>query len=287
MEYQLRHLISDSNSKANLRLIKKEDQFFVQKDFLSDLERAMLNTKKQKDFGVIPIDRRHSVFSVEIIETLSSSNVFSIRMPFVDGVPIQHLLSFGRAGDIHLFLSLLEQFLYGQIEKSESQSISLSLFLDKLEHIRDKTRDGALKEIISLCYLNLQFWPHELSFPIGPCHGDLTLSNMVFTSDNNIVLFDFLAVFLESPLQDVAKLLIDIEYGWSVRTYSDMHTTRLRVIDKYCSQHLFSDLHTAYHDQIRLLKLFNFLRLLPYIEDRISLDWALHKAKSISSFSVY
>ena len=46
-----------------------------------------------------------------------------------------------------------------------------------------------------------------VEIPLGPCHGDLTTSNVLFAHDSSaIALVDFLDSFLESPLVDLAKL---------------------------------------------------------------------------------
>ena len=55
----------------------------------------------------------------------------------------------------------------------------------------------------------------DLDIPIGNCHGDLTFQNMLADPVNReLCIFDFLDCFVESPLQDIAKLLQDCRYQW-------------------------------------------------------------------------
>ena len=42
----------------------------------------------------------------------------------------------------------------------------------------------------------------KIELPEGFCHGDLTLSNLLFNNDD-IVIIDFLDTFLDSTIQDI------------------------------------------------------------------------------------
>jgi aminoglycoside/choline kinase family phosphotransferase len=58
-----------------------------------------------------------------------------------------------------------------------------------------------------------------MRIPIGLCHGDLTLSNILVQEHqgDRIVLIDFLDSFIESPLADLAKLRQDLVHGWTLQ----------------------------------------------------------------------
>lgn len=60
-----------------------------------------------------------------------------------------------------------------------------------------------------------------IRIPVGHCHGDLTLSNILLTHDEGVglkvILIDFLDSFIESPLADTAKLFQDLKFGWTLR----------------------------------------------------------------------
>ena len=53
--------------------------------------------------------------------------------------------------------------------------------------------------------------------PRTECHGDFTLENMLIREDGSIVLIDLLDGELETAWLDVAKILYDLESGWSLR----------------------------------------------------------------------
>ena len=55
----------------------------------------------------------------------------------------------------------------------------------------------------------------DITVSVGFCHGDLTFSNLLVNAKSRrIALFDFLDSFVESPLQDLAKLRQDTAYFW-------------------------------------------------------------------------
>jgi serine/threonine protein kinase len=55
----------------------------------------------------------------------------------------------------------------------------------------------------------------DVQIPIGQCHGDLTLLNILVDSYNRkMCLLDFLDCFVESLLQDIAKLLQEFKHYW-------------------------------------------------------------------------
>ena len=67
----------------------------------------------------------------------------------------------------------------------------------------------------------------DLRIPMGRCHGDLTLSNVLIqeSADDAVVLIDFLDSFLESPLADMAKINQDLGHAWTLRMLSKRDAT--------------------------------------------------------------
>lgn len=104
----------------------------------------------------------------------------------------------------------------------------------------------------------------------SPCHGDLTLENIIITPEKEIYLIDFIDSFYNSWLIDIAKLFQDLLLGWSFR-YKPTDTTRnlrlfvakeaiLEEIGKMENSEKI--IETIYH-----LLLLNVLRIYPYIKD--------------------
>lgn len=106
--------------------------------------------------------------------------------------------------------------------------------------------------------------------PSTPCHGDLTLENILVTPEGGLCLIDFLDSCCRSWMIDVAKLLQDLELHWSYRHQSltpalhrRLAAARLELLqsvgERPCGTH---ELLAIYH-----LLLLNLLRIVPYAAD--------------------
>jgi len=55
-----------------------------------------------------------------------------------------------------------------------------------------------------------------LDVPVGFCHGDFTLSNMLFLENGKLGLVDWHDTFFESPFQDIGKMFQEFVLKWSM-----------------------------------------------------------------------
>ena len=134
-----------------------------------------------------------------------------------------------------------------------------------------------------LRHFKTQLWKIE-SFPKGPCHGDLTLGNIIFVpSSGNSFLIDFLDVFLETPLIDIAKLEQDLVHGWSSR----YERAEVKVRSKIFGSHIFSEMAPVEKQDETLygiLSIINTIRILPYCRDEITREWIKEVVKIQKEF---
>ncbi|KAF2395651.1 hypothetical protein EJ06DRAFT_266508 [Trichodelitschia bisporula] len=107
--------------------------------------------------------------------------------------------------------------------------------------------------------------------PIGPCHGDLTLANMLVDPENReLCVFDFLDCFVESPLQDIAKLLQDVRHQWFLTQTSIPEHRRARcvsILAMYCEKVKAAYCEYAFWDIVPLFEFFCLARILPYMTE--------------------
>lgn len=121
----------------------------------------------------------------------------------------------------------------------------------------------------------IENFPKELVIPIGPCHGDLTLSNIIVTSGSNVTLIDFLQTYLETPLQDVAKLMQEFLYGWSFRKASPSIQLKAKIFCNQFYPKVLNMLRDLYPNQIKLVSMVNLARIAPYVKDPSTKHWLL------------
>lgn len=94
---------------------------------------------------------------------------------------------------------------------------------------------------------------------LGYCHGDLNLNNIII-SNNQIYLIDFLDSFIDSPLIDISKLLMDLIYGWSWKdTYSAPLVKNKIIFNKLTHEYTEEKFFT-----IKKLICLHLFRILPY-----------------------
>lgn len=132
-----------------------------------------------------------------------------------------------------------------------------------IEHLKRDVQKGALV---------------RCPVPKGFCHGDLTLENMIFHS-NQVYLIDFLDSFVDSPLIDIIKLKQDLYNGWFLRHASIEDVVRIKQSSYYIWMNVYREYMThAHNPTFYVLDILNYLRIEPYItneNDKILLNTAI------------
>jgi hypothetical protein len=104
----------------------------------------------------------------------------------------------------------------------------------------------------------------EINIPKSFCHGDLTISNLLF-HHKKVYLIDFLDSYIDTFILDLIKLKQDLYYKWilEINNIND-----LRIIQ--CFDYLWNYIEKKYEQYINtdifeVLDLVNFLRIEPYL----------------------
>jgi hypothetical protein len=188
--------------------------------------------------------------------------------------------------DLKARLKHLIDFLDAEFSASTEALVENNVLLRKLIAIRSSVGPDICtrfyEEFFSILSLEMK---GKHMVPMGECHGDLTLSNVMFSLTKfEIGLIDFLDVFLESPLLDLVKLRQDSRFFWSSYVCDQDHdVTKYKIIMKY----LDGLLNERFGEYIRRpifkwLEMLNYLRIAPYVsseEEHRVLVTALTKIK--------
>lgn len=165
----------------------------------------------------------------------------------------------------------------GDIKEFLDSLVTYSFYLRSLSIKKQSVKKETLVKLSSLFaaskysdfigFLRQKLDDPEICFgiiPTGFCHGDLTLSNMIFKG-KEIYLIDFLDSFVESYWIDIIKLRQDCFYKWCL-IYNGIDSARYHIILNKLNDLL------VYHfkDEInnptfQLLEAINILRIEPYI----------------------
>jgi aminoglycoside phosphotransferase len=91
------------------------------------------------------------------------------------------------------------------------EALAAHLFHDKIHAIADKAGDAVREAAARLAALD---WS---GIPASPCHGDLTLENMLITTARTVAFIDCDEAWVSSYWLDFGKLFQDIDGHWCLR----------------------------------------------------------------------
>lgn len=271
---QLSKIQEKSNSKEVINL-EKEGQNFIIKKTWNDIKRGSESIQKQINFDEIKISsliiKSPKVLNTEIFE----NKKFIARMEYIEGYSGHEIIRNGSRKIAQNLKDAFSMILSLNFEHSTLENININVFIDKIEDILSKLNND--KELINLIkILRFQFNNlKSIDIPIGPCHGDLTLSNVIVSPSGSINIIDFLPTFIETPFWDIAKLIQDLEYGWSYRKIKGGRKASSDILFKSCIPSQIEIYKKFWGKEIKFINALNLARLAPYIKDKITRDWLL------------
>ena len=117
--------------------------------------------------------------------------------------------------------------------------------------------------------------------PIGYCHGDLTLSNILIDKNSNdVYLIDFLDSFIETPLFDIIKIRQDTKYFWTLKILNiNIDKNKNKIILNYLDMKLdiYFKKYDFYNSKIyNYFETINLLRILQYCKSKEVKDFLLN-----------
>jgi hypothetical protein len=235
--------------------------------------RLLSQARKQDDFLLKPI--LPGVFTAPRIigsPGISDTGLAWFEMTYISGRSYSEFLEESPVDKLNEFINSLILFLEHLIEQSPCREIPSDIIIDKtrgiLSHISlNKKIHGYFKQDIEQLILRLEERP-ILRLPIGQCHGDLTLSNMIF-GNGMIYLIDFLDSFIDSPIIDIVKIRQDTKYHWSLMLENERESFEIQKIIQALN-HIDSKIHSHflkysfYSGLYTYFEKLNLLRIVPY-----------------------
>ena len=146
---------------------------------------------------------------------------FSFDMEYFKSENFISFFEHSSKSDVDMILRHILAFVEENLNLSKMVEIDSRQITSKFNELEETLLSAEQTSILFSKYsdkINLVFdsLPPQLCLPMGSCHGDLTLSNILFNrTDNSLVLIDFLDSFIESPLMDMVKIRQDTKFKWS------------------------------------------------------------------------
>lgn len=252
---------------------------------LDNMKRLKAQCHKQKEF-VCP----STAFTVcPVLNEFESSEAYGFEMPFCRGEVAPEYIDRASPYGVRRFISHLIDLIEGFIAESEIKNLDAGIISNKsikvLENIKGNSNvpASALALIDKHIYLIQKVGSFEI--PIGKCHGDLTLSNIIFDDFNDrYFLIDFLDSYIESPILDLAKISQEVKLQWTSKLMSQTHDVQkylmvMNTLDLKIQKHF-----SKYEWFVRYQSIFDFqnlIRLLPYASDKHIIEAILRRLNLI------
>ena len=263
------------NSGCNVELFSKKDgTFFVRKTTNDAFYMSRLKKQAEKQMIFFEQKARKTPATPKIFSLNETDNEFYFDMDYCGSVDcITYLEKAGTSG-IQLLLDFLISIISDNIKNSEFLELDREVFYEKHQSVKRSTLASPHVNEALIDYDKVEKVFRSIStekIPIGFCHGDLTLSNVLAkATENRFELIDFLDSFIETPLNDIVKLRQDTRYMWSTYFYrSSFDKGRISLILSHLDEKIdqfFKDFE-FYNKHYVPFQVLNLLRILPYCED--------------------
>jgi serine/threonine protein kinase len=253
-------------SFANVILATKDGKFwFVRKiaKTTSDSDRLRIQANKQLAFS-------NSLFKCpRILEIGEIEDKFYFDMEYIRGPDASKYLSNASYRNISQFGEFLCEYIdYVSSNSLNDNTNNITQLQDKLNSLSSYISEELLSNILS----KLQSLKLHLNSTLN--HGDLTLENLIISSDGTPYLLDFLNSNFNHYFQDVSKLYQDLSGGW----YQRKGVSISKCANDFLGQKIYKyviNKEGIYEQLHNILICYNFIRILPYIktiEDKILVE---------------
>ncbi len=267
------------HSGCRLNLYKDHSRIFLRKDAgdVSYNKRLKKQYIKQKKFALKDV-KTPEVFDCGV----DDDGIFYFDMEYINGIAMSEYMNQIKIKEIVDLIGLLFKAL--PIPQGRTSPTAQNVFSDKIQSIASKIVQGRGSAEAAEAIELLQKFDFS-KIPLSPCCGDLTLENIILSS-KGIYVIDLLDSFYNSWMIDVAKLLQDIELGWSYRFQKRDFGLNLRLAT--AKQALIENLLSLENGQDALFSIYhilllNVLRIYPYTKDKFTIDFLNNSVKAVIS----
>ena len=271
----VQNLNLNGHSNYKLSTYTYDNNVYVQKTCttLGESERLKAQRDKQSDFltFVRNDDVLQCIFDVpEIVGESTYDNKFSFYMEYRSGFNIiEYIAHTGSSHYIKLFQDIF-RLIEKETDRCKNDDVEIDAIKNKLEDITTKVSDNEIKKYIQS--FSKKISKKKITIPVGFCHGDLTFSNMILS--DKILLIDFLDDFINSPIQDICKLLQSVNLQWEllISKSSDLDILKLNIAYKFLRNELkmginqYLKKHKINKDALLILYTLTILRITPYVK---------------------
>ena len=240
------------------------------------MKRLKAQCLKQKEF----ISTNTAFIVCPVLNELQSPESYSFEMPFCRGEVAPEYIDRASPFEVRSFISHLIDLIEGFIAESEIESLDAGIISSKSAAVRESIKSNskvpAYVSVFIDKHIHLIQMVRKFDIPIGKCHGDLTLSNIIFDDFNDrYFLIDFLDSYIESPILDLSKISQETKLQWTSKLMHQTHDAAkykiaMNVIDYEIQTHFLK--YEWYKNYRSIVEFQNLIRLLPYASDKCMIE---------------
>lgn len=269
-------LITEGNSGDKVSLENDMGTLRVIKLMKGDLERIKKSINKQQGFK--SIESNGIILNPIPVESVTFySDSIEIKMPYILGETGVSIPSNSSTTCSINLKNALDEYFKILFKLSEKALIDTEIFTQKFNTVLSTIDDKQLFNVIKKFEKFFYKEEKKIEILVGPCHGDLTLSNIISVGGRVFYLFDFLDTFLESPLQDIAKVSQEFNYGWSIKDAKKIERIRANSFLYYGKPDVLSNPYEKYGISYKMIEILCLSRIGPYINKRddVTKEWLI------------
>lgn len=137
------------------------------------------------------------------------------EMEFVAGKPLGLILGYLTGPQLKVVTDQLVNHLQVLLEHADKFEKPSEEFLTKVHGLNKNFNWLSLPKQVEKNYMYLVEDLANCRIPIGICHGDFSLENLIFQPiRGKVLMLDFLDAPVSSPLIDLGRFWLDVNYGW-------------------------------------------------------------------------
>jgi len=252
------------NSNYKVSVVKTDKLYIIKEGFTKeDTLRLQKQIEKQERFS------ESNKYTIKTAKIINKDNT-RYTMEYIKSYDMINYLNTVEFNSIKNMINNIVKLVNTFIKESDMIIIEKSLIINKLNSINENLqryhKNSIVIECINYLYENINIFEKEI--PIGACHGDLTLSNMLVDYNHNLYLIDFLDDFMNTPLFDIIKLRQDFKYKYVLQLYTGNYDKiRIEQLFNYFDK-LISNEFKQYSCYFKYLDIMNYLRILQYSKNK-------------------
>ncbi len=264
------YLMEEDNGNTFVRKISRDKGYN---------ERLKVQSEKQSAFHGEPIKT-----PAVLRKGYTENGLFFFDMEYIQGITLAEYIKTMEIGKVRGLVESLVSSLIPQTEISyvpgaeeqtrnaintESDTDVQSIFNKKLSGLRQalSTHNNPIINH-ALDLLGAHDWSRVTH---SPCHGDMTLENIIVKNDK-LYFIDFLDSFYDSWILDIGTLLQDVQVMWSYRFQEDvsMNTVLRLIVFRDLLVDEIKKVNPLYVVEIYYALLQKLIRIYPYTKDELT-----------------